>query len=132
VWLTDFGDSGVNFELVVWPKLDAVKRPGAMMAAYRWALDDALRSHGLEIPFPQLDLRVRSLFGREGEAGVHLLDEGRRAEDVPEATSSAGAPAPSKNDANEDLDAAMKGEEAERTDRRRETPPKTPAAVPGE
>ncbi|MDP8915652.1 MAG: mechanosensitive ion channel, partial [Pseudomonadota bacterium] len=34
VWLTGFGDSSLNFELVVWPTLDAVKRPSAMQAAY--------------------------------------------------------------------------------------------------
>jgi small-conductance mechanosensitive channel len=70
VWLTGFGDSALNFELVVWPALEAVKRPGGAMAAYCWALDDALRRHCIEIPFPQRDLRVRSWFGHEGEAGV--------------------------------------------------------------
>ncbi|WP_439546107.1 mechanosensitive ion channel family protein [Sandarakinorhabdus sp.] len=70
VWLTGFGDSSLDFELVVWPSLDAVKRPGSMKAAYNWALDDALRKHGIEIPFPQQDVRVRSWFGHEGEAGV--------------------------------------------------------------
>ncbi|MEZ5938533.1 MAG: mechanosensitive ion channel [Hyphomonadaceae bacterium] len=69
VWLTGFGDSALNFELVVWPTLQAVKRPGSMMAAYFWAIDDALRRHGIEIPFPQRDLRLRGFFGLErGEA----------------------------------------------------------------
>lgn len=73
VWLTGFGEQGLKFELVVWPSLDAVKRPGAMHAAYTWAIEDALRSHGVEIPYPQLDLRVRSVFGREGEAALQSL-----------------------------------------------------------
>lgn len=73
VWLTGFAESGLKFELVVWPALDAVKRPGAMHAAYSWAIEDALRRHGIEIPFPQLDLRVRSVFGHEGEAGLRGL-----------------------------------------------------------
>ena len=60
----------MNFELVVWPSLDAVKRPGSMMAAYCWALDDALRRHGIEIPYPQQDIRLRSWFGHEGADGV--------------------------------------------------------------
>lgn len=73
VWLTGFGDSALEFELVVWPTLEAVKRPGSMYAAYRWALDDALARHGLEIPFPQRDIRVRSLFGTEGaDALAHV------------------------------------------------------------
>ncbi|MBI1359302.1 MAG: mechanosensitive ion channel [Alphaproteobacteria bacterium] len=70
VWLTKFGDSSLDFELVVWPTLEAVKRPGSMMAAYSWALDDALRKHGIEIPFPQQDLRIRSFFGAEEKAGL--------------------------------------------------------------
>lgn len=65
VWMTGFGDSALNFELVVWPTLDAVRRPAAMRAAYTWAIDDALREADIEVPYPQLDLRVRSLFGRE-------------------------------------------------------------------
>ena len=72
-WLVGYGDSQLNFELIVWPSLDAVKRPGAMMAAYRWAIDDALRRHGLEVPFPQHDVRLRSLFGREGEAAIDAI-----------------------------------------------------------
>lgn len=70
VWLTRFGDSSLDFELVVWPSLAAVKRPGSMKAAYCWAIDDALRRHCIEIPFPQRDVRVRSFFGAEGDAAV--------------------------------------------------------------
>ncbi len=65
VWLVGFGDSSLNFELLVWPTLEAVKRPRAMEAAYTWAIDDALRKAGIEIPFPQHDIRIRSLFGHE-------------------------------------------------------------------
>ena len=28
VWMTGFGDSALNFELLVWPTVEAVKRPG--------------------------------------------------------------------------------------------------------
>lgn len=73
VWLVGFGDSGLKFELVVWPSIEAVKRPGAMHAAYCWAIEDALRRHGIEIPFHQLDLRMRSAFGQEGEAAWRNL-----------------------------------------------------------
>lgn len=52
VWLVGFGDSALNFELVVWPKLEAVKRPAAMQAAYTWAIDDgaAGRRHRDSVP----------------------------------------------------------------------------------
>ncbi|MGA9659042.1 MAG: mechanosensitive ion channel domain-containing protein [Asticcacaulis sp.] len=70
VWLTGFGDSALNFELVVWPRPEAVRRPQSLMAAYNWAIDDALRAEGVEIPFPQMDVRVRSLFGLENDAAI--------------------------------------------------------------
>lgn len=60
VWLANFGDSALNFELVVWLKPDSVKRPGAVIAAYNWELETALKKYGLEIPFPQRDLHIRS------------------------------------------------------------------------
>jgi small-conductance mechanosensitive channel len=73
VWLVGFGDSALNFELLVWPDLNAAKRPNAMLAAYTWAIDDALRAANIEIPYPQQDLRIRSLFGHEGEGALESL-----------------------------------------------------------
>jgi small-conductance mechanosensitive channel len=73
VWLVGFGDSGLNFELLVWPAVEAVKRPAAMHAAYTWAIADALEGAGIEVPFPQMDLRVRSLFGHEGAEALSAL-----------------------------------------------------------
>jgi small-conductance mechanosensitive channel len=60
VWLTSFGDSSLDFELIVWLTSDAVKRPGAVQADYLWSIETALRKYGIEIPFPQRDLHVRS------------------------------------------------------------------------
>lgn len=60
VWLDGFGDSSLDFALVVWLTAEATKRPGAVRAAYNWALESALARHGLEIPFPQRDLHIRS------------------------------------------------------------------------
>ena len=73
VWLVGFGDHGLKFELVVWPALEAVKRPNAAQAAYTWAIEDALRAGGFEIPLPQQELRVRSLFGDQGETAKEAL-----------------------------------------------------------
>lgn len=107
VWLTGFGDSGLQFELVVWPTLEAVKRPGAMHAAYTWAIAEALERAGVEIPFPQMDVRLRSLFGKEGEAARRAL----RLEE-PEAVREAPAPgAPTVNDAADDLARPFAGPE---------------------
>ena len=44
-----------------------------MYAAYTWAIEDALRGKGIEMPFAQLDLRLRSVLGREGDAGLQAL-----------------------------------------------------------
>ncbi len=63
VWLVGFGESALNFELVVWPTPEAARRPAAMQAAYTWAIDDALCQAGIEIPFPQRSLWVRSADG---------------------------------------------------------------------
>jgi small-conductance mechanosensitive channel len=68
VWLTGFGASSLDFALVVWLTPEATKRPGAVTAAFNWALESALRRHGIEIPFPQRDLHVRSWLGRREEA----------------------------------------------------------------
>ena len=59
VWLTGFGDSALDFELVVWLIDDAVKKPAKVSADYYWALHTALEKYGIEIPFPQTDLHVR-------------------------------------------------------------------------
>ena len=67
VWLVNFGDSSLDFQLVVWLTADAVKRPGAVQAAYYWALEDALLKYGINIPFPQRDLHIRSVFDASGE-----------------------------------------------------------------
>lgn len=60
VWMTGFGDSSLDFILAVWCNPASVKRPTTMTSAYLWALDDAFRKYGIEIPFPQRDLHVRS------------------------------------------------------------------------
>jgi len=97
VWLVGYGDSALKFELIVWPTLEAVKRPKAMNAAYTWAIDDALRGAGIEIPYPQRDLRIRALFGEEGDEARETLRLEQRTSVV------APSPATSVNDAADDL-----------------------------
>ncbi len=62
VWLVGFGDSCLEFELVVWLTHRAVKRPGAVQAAYLWEIETALRKYGVKVPFPQRDLHLKSGF----------------------------------------------------------------------
>lgn len=105
VWLVGFGDSSLNFELLVWPTQEAVKRPAAMHAAYTWAIADALDAAGIEIPFPQTDLRIRSLLGREGDDALRAMGLAQHLPAEKRETRPASAPvtAPTVNDAAADL-----------------------------
>ena len=71
VWLVGFGDSALDFELVVWINRKAVFKPAAVYAAYNWAIHTALAKYQIEIPFPQRDLYLKSV--PKGMQG--LLDE---------------------------------------------------------
>lgn len=73
VWLVGFGENSVEFMLAVWLTEAAARRNVAVRAAYLWELDTAFRHHGIELPLPQRDLRVRSLFGLQGEAALLAL-----------------------------------------------------------
>lgn len=77
VWLVAFGDSSLDFELVVWLNADATKRPSAVQAAYLWALETALHKYRIEIPFPQRDLHIRSMFGRRGDEALSAWQGGQ-------------------------------------------------------
>ena len=58
VRLKNFGDSSLDFELVVWIKAEWANRPGRVTAAYNWEIETALGKHGVEIPFPQREVRM--------------------------------------------------------------------------
>jgi small-conductance mechanosensitive channel len=60
VWLVAYGDNSMNYELVIWADRDLTTRPASTVAKLMWALDDELQARGIEIPFPQRDLHVRS------------------------------------------------------------------------
>ncbi|MEZ5652136.1 MAG: mechanosensitive ion channel [Burkholderiaceae bacterium] len=59
VWLVNYGENGLDFELIVWLMPDSVKRPDAVNAAYHWEIRKALRRHGIEVPVPQREIRFR-------------------------------------------------------------------------
>ena len=61
VWLTGFGDSSLDFELVVWLTEEAVKKPSRVKADYYWELHTALYKYEIEIPFPQRDINFRNV-----------------------------------------------------------------------
>ncbi len=59
VWFRGFGDSSLNFELLVW-NTSLVDRKGQFISDLNFAVYDKLNQHGIEIPFPQRDLHIRS------------------------------------------------------------------------
>lgn len=58
VWLVGFGDSSLDFELIVWLTDEATKKPGKVHATYCWEIETALSKYGITIPFPQRDLHL--------------------------------------------------------------------------
>ncbi len=60
VWLTEFGDSSINFLLLVWVNRQGARRPTRCRSAYLWALETKLAEYGIEIPLPQRDLHLVS------------------------------------------------------------------------
>ena len=61
VLLRKFGDSSLDFEVRVWVGPEMVTRPGGIASRVLWALEDELTKRGIEIPFPQRDVNIRSL-----------------------------------------------------------------------
>ncbi|MBP7149366.1 MAG: mechanosensitive ion channel [Acidobacteria bacterium] len=54
-----FGESAIDFELRVWTAT-RVHSPGGLRSELNFKLFEALKSHRIEIPFPQRDVRIRS------------------------------------------------------------------------
>lgn len=112
VWLTGFSENSVQFLLVVWLTNDAARRNAAIEAAYLWELDTSLKAHGIEIPFPQRDLNIRSVFGLTGIEALAAL-QGHRVQDNSESVEESGETLTarerarlSRNDAGKDVQAA--------------------------
>lgn len=61
VWLVNFGDSSLDFELVVWVNMNKVKVAGSAKPVFLWYIETELAKRNIEIPFPQRDLHVRSV-----------------------------------------------------------------------
>ncbi len=58
VWFTEFANSSLNFELLVWT-LDPKRRP-EVISDLNKAIDEIFRRNHIQIPFPQQDIHIRS------------------------------------------------------------------------
>jgi len=65
-WFREFGDSSLNFMLLCWIP-NAVEKFD-VISELNHAIDKGFRENGIEIPFPQRDLHLRS-----AEATVRFL-----------------------------------------------------------
>jgi small-conductance mechanosensitive channel len=59
VFFVEFGSSSLNFELVAWSN-EMSSRPRRYQSDLNFAIDRKFREAGIEIPFPQRDLNIRS------------------------------------------------------------------------
>ncbi|MDQ6809964.1 MAG: mechanosensitive ion channel [Verrucomicrobiota bacterium] len=59
VFLEKFGDSSIDFELVVWSS-EMSHRPRRFKSDLNFLIEEKLREAGIEIPYPQRDLHIRS------------------------------------------------------------------------
>lgn len=59
VQFQEFGESSLNFVLRVWTQ-EYSARPGVLRSEINYAISKKFREHGIEIPFPQRDLHIRS------------------------------------------------------------------------
>src|SRR2546426_7574888 len=59
VFLKKFGDNSIDFELVVWSK-EMSYRPRRFRSDLNFAIEQKFREAGIELPFPQRDLHIRS------------------------------------------------------------------------
>ncbi|MFN8576780.1 MAG: mechanosensitive ion channel [Candidatus Sericytochromatia bacterium] len=58
VYFTDFGDSSLNFELLVWV-IEPI-RHRLIKSKLNFAIFNALKDNNIEIPFPQRDIHIKS------------------------------------------------------------------------
>ena len=75
-----FGESELAFELLVWLTTPDITVRRRVLSDLNGAIDAAFRRSGIEIPFPQRDLHIRSV----PSAGIDLADGGEEADEAEE------------------------------------------------
>ncbi len=67
--MTEMGNSSVNFNLFVWIKGKGILQPKRTTSRFLILIYNAFNEHNIEMPFPQVDLHVRSI-----EAALPIID----------------------------------------------------------
>ena len=70
VRLVNFGDNALEFMVLFWVSRQGVRRPGRTRAHFMWELETLLVENGVEIPFPQRDVHVKSDFRAQSEPAL--------------------------------------------------------------
>jgi small-conductance mechanosensitive channel len=60
----EYGDNSINFELLIWIDVRKTPRRRVRSALY-FSIFDKLKKAGIEIPFPQRDIHIRSKFAQD-------------------------------------------------------------------
>lgn len=79
VFLKQFGDSSIDFELVVWSE-EMSYRPARFKSDLNFLIERKLREAGIEIPFPQRDVYLKSGELRVTSAATEQPQETREAQ----------------------------------------------------
>ena len=77
--LMEFGDSSINFDLRFWIN-DPSNGASNVRSDVMMALWEKLHEHGIEIPFPQRDIHIKSLPGSSGGGIPELLENAGKSE----------------------------------------------------
>ena len=60
VLFSEFADSAMSFNLRVWTR-EYINRPGVLKSQLYYQIADRFREKGIEIPFPQQDIRIKEI-----------------------------------------------------------------------
>lgn len=58
-WFVEYGDSALKFELIVWTST-YIQRPTVLKSELYYAIFNEFNANGIEVPFPQRDLHIRT------------------------------------------------------------------------
>lgn len=67
IWLAKHGESSLDFLAAIWVEGEHARQPARTFDVVLTAIYNALNSHGIEIPFPQLNLHLPERMRRKAE-----------------------------------------------------------------